>query len=204
VDLYNPLTGKYDNKFVGSKAYYRTPTLVSIWATAPYLHNNSVGEYNADPSIAGRMTAYEDGMSKLLWPERRDGIRSVKVTTENSALPDLFPLLKNLDPELAAFDFNPALLRIPKGTPLNLLTNINPRDAKSVLQAYIDGVLDGRPKTEFNQLRTINHSKGQAAMVKKMLEVNTCPDFIEDKGHYYGHQLSDADKRALIEYMKYF
>ena len=204
VDLYNPLTGKYDIKFVGAKAYYRTPTLVSIWATAPYLHNNSVGEYNADPSIAGRMTAYEDGMSKLLWPERRDGIRSVKVTTENSTLPDLFPLLKNLEPELAAFDFNPALLRIPKGTPLNLLTNINPRDAKSILQAYIDGVLDGRPKTEFNQLRTINHSKGQAAMVKKMLEVSTCPDFIEDKGHYYGHQLSDADKRALIEYMKYF
>jgi hypothetical protein len=35
------------------------------------------------------------------------------------------------------------------------------------------------------------------------LEV-TSPDFIEDKGHYYGHQLSDEDKRALIEYMKYF
>jgi hypothetical protein len=34
-------------------------------ATAPYLHNNSVGEYNGDPSIAGRMAGYEDGMSKL-------------------------------------------------------------------------------------------------------------------------------------------
>ena len=31
-----------------------------------------------------------------------------------------------------------------------------------------------------------------------------CPDFIEDKGHYYGHDLSDQDKRALIEYIKYF
>lgn len=40
IDLYNPLTGKYDLKFAGPKAYYRTPTLVSIWATAPYLHNN--------------------------------------------------------------------------------------------------------------------------------------------------------------------
>jgi len=204
VDLYNPLTGKYDINFVGSKAYYRTPTLVSIWATAPYLHNNSVGEFNGDPSIAGRMAAYEDGMSKLLWPERRLGIGSVKVTTEDSSLPDLFPLLKNLDPELAAFDFNSELLRIPKGTPINLLTNINPRDAKSVLQAYIEGVLDGRPTAEFNQLRTINHTKGQAALVKRMLAVSTCPDFIEDKGHYYGHQLSDEDKRALIEYMKYF
>jgi hypothetical protein len=24
------------------------------------------------------------------------------------------------------------------------------------------------------------------------------------EGHYYGHDLSDEDKRALIEYMKYF
>jgi hypothetical protein len=204
VDLYDPLTGKYDIKFSGAKSYYRTPTLVSIWATAPYLHNNSVGEYNGDPSIAGRMAAYEDGMIKLLWPERRLGIRSVKVTSEDSGLPDLFPVLKNLDPALAAYDFDPALLRVPAGTPLNLLTNINPRDAKAVLQAYIDGVLDGRPKDQFNQLRTINAAKGQAALVRKLLEVNTCPDFIEDKGHYYGHQLSDEDKRALIEYMKYF
>jgi hypothetical protein len=204
VDLYNPLTGKYDIKFVGPKAYYRTPTLVSTWATAPYLHNNSVGVYNADPSIAGRMAAYEDGMSKLLWPERRLGIRSMKVTTEDSRLPDLFPVLKNLDPGLAAYDFDAAMLRVPQGTPINLLTNIHPKDAKSVLQAYIDGVLDGRPKDHFNHLRTINAAKGQAALVKKLLEVSTCPDFIEDKGHYYGHQLSDDDKRALIEYMKYF
>jgi hypothetical protein len=87
---------------------------------------------------------------------------------------------------------------------MNLLTNINPRDAKAVLQAYIDGVLDGHPKDQFNQLLTVNAAKGQTALVKKMLEVSTCPDFIEDKGHYYGHQLSDDDKRALIEYMKYF
>ena len=70
--------------------------------------------------------------------------------------------------------------------------------------AYVDGVLDGRPKAEFNQLRTMNHGKGQAAMLKRLLDVSTCPDFIEDKGHYYGHDLSDEDKPALIEYMKYF
>jgi hypothetical protein len=204
IDLYNPLTGKHDIKFATSKAFYRTPTLVSIWATAPYLHNNSVGEYNGDPSIAGRMAAYEDGMSKLLWPERRRGVGSVKVTTEDTKLPDLFSLLKALDPELAAFDFDPELLRVPKGTPINLVLNLHPKDVKSVLEAYILGVLDGRPKAEFNQLRIINHPKGQAAMVKRLLEVNTCPDFIEDKGHYYGHDLSDDDKRALIEYVKYF
>jgi hypothetical protein len=77
-------------------------------------------------------------------------------------------------------------------------------DVKSVLMAYADGVLDGRPKAEFNQLQMINRTKGQAAMLKRLLEVSTCPDFIEDKGHYYGHDMSDEDKRALIEYVKYF
>jgi mono/diheme cytochrome c family protein len=204
IDLYNPLTGKYDHKFTAPKSFYRTPTLVSIWATAPYLHNNSVGEYNGDPSIAGRMAAYEDGMSKLLWPERRQGLASIKVTTEDSKLPDLFPLLKTLDPDLAAFDFDPELLRVPKGTPINLITNVHPKDAKSVLMAYVNGVLDGRPEEEFNKLQSINRGKGQAAMLKRLLEVSTCPDFIEDKGHYYGHDMSDEDKRALIEYVKYF
>jgi hypothetical protein len=204
IDLYNPLTGKYDHKFTAPRSFYRTPTLVSIWATAPYLHNNSVGEYNGDPSIAGRMAAYEDGMSKLLWPEGRQGLASIKVTTEDSKLPDIFPLLKPLDPELAAFDFDPELLRVPKGTPINLITNIHPKDVKSVLLAYVDGVLDGRPKSDFSQLRVVNHAKGRAAMLKRLLDVSTCPDFIEDKGHYYGHDMSDEDKRALIEYMKYF
>jgi hypothetical protein len=204
IDLYNPLTGKYEHKFTAPKGFYRTPTLVSIWATAPYLHNNSVGEYNGDPSIAGRMAAYEDGMSKLLWPERRQGLASIKVTTEDSKLPDLFPLLKTRDPELAAFDFDPELLRVPKGTPINLITNVHPKDAKSVLMAYVNGVLDGQPKEEFNKLQTINRGKGQAAMLKRLLEVSTCPDFIEDKGHYYGHHISYEDKRALIKYVKYF
>src|SRR5215467_11712380 len=131
------------------------------------------------------MAAYEDGMSKLLWPERRRSVGSMKVTTEDSRFPDLFPLLKTLDPEFGAFEFDAELMRVPKGTPINLLTNVH-------------------PKAEFSRLQAINHAKGQAAMLRRLLEVSTCPDFIEDKGHYYGHDLSDEDKRALIEYIKYF
>lgn len=55
----------------GGPGYYRVPTLVSIWATAPYLHNNSVGLFNNDPSVKGRLEAFDDGIRKLLWPERR-------------------------------------------------------------------------------------------------------------------------------------
>jgi len=39
--------------------------------------------------------------------------------------------------------------------------------------------------------------------MEKLVEVNMCPDFIEDRGHTYGRELSDDYKRALIEYLKY-
>ena len=205
IPLYNPLTGKHDIKFTAHKSFYRTPTLVSIWATAPYLNNNSVGIYTGDPSIAGRMAAYEDGMTKLLWPETRLGTKSILVTTEDSTLPDLFPMLKKLLPEFADLpDLDLDLLRVPKGTPINLLMNVHPKDIKAVLQAYVDGVLQGQPRTKFSELRIKNRDAALQRMMEKLLEVNMSPDFIEDRGHTYGHDLSDQDKQALIEYMKYF
>ena len=205
IPLYNPLTGRHDIKFEAPRSFYRTPTLVSIWATAPYLHNNSVGVYTGDPSIAGRMVAYEDGMAKLLSPELRLNTSSIKVTTEDSMLPDLFPILKAVLPEFADLpDLNVGLLRVPKGTPINLIMNVHPGDVKAVLQAYVDGVLQGAPRQKFAELRAQNHSVALQQMTGKLLEVNVSPDFIEDRGHTYGHALSDQDKRALIEYMKYF
>jgi hypothetical protein len=43
-----------------------------------------------------------------------------------------------------------------------------------------------------------------ANLVPDLIKANKCPDFIEDKGHYFGTELPDADKRALIEYLKTF
>ena len=205
IPLYNPLTGKHDIKFTAKKLFYRTPTLVSVWATAPYLHNNSVGLYNGDPSLAARMAAYQDGMTKLLWPERRLGVGSMVVTTEESTLPDFFPMLIKAMPE---FSDLPGLdlvrVTVPKGTPVNLLMNLHAKDVKTVFQAYVDGVLQGQPRAKFAELRAENHDTAIRRMMEKMLEVNVCPDFIEDRGHTYGSQLSDDDKKALIEYIKYF
>ncbi len=55
----------------GGVGFYRVPTLVSIWNTAPLLHNNSLGTFNRDPSLDGRLDAFDDAIRKLLWPERR-------------------------------------------------------------------------------------------------------------------------------------
>src|SRR4051794_35642626 len=205
IPLYNPLNGKHDIKFTAKKLFYRTPTLVSIWATAPYLHNNSVGIYNGDPSVGGRMAAYEDGMTKLLSPERRLGVGSMLVTTQDSKLPDFFPMLMKMMPEfsdLPGLDLD--LINVPKRTPINLIMNLHAKDVKAVLQAYVDGVLQGQPREKFAELRKKNHGQGHRRLMEKLLEVNMCPDFIEDRGHTYGRELSDEDKRALIEYVKHF
>jgi hypothetical protein len=80
IPIYNPYKpGKADVTFNdsfaapgGGRGYYRPASLVSIWATAPYLHNNSVGIFNGDPSVKGRMEAFEDGIRKLLVQARKD------------------------------------------------------------------------------------------------------------------------------------
>ena len=67
----------------GGPGFYRPATLLSVWATAPYLHNNSLGLFNNDPSVAGRMSAFQDGMEKLLWPEKR-----LESSSYNEATPE--------------------------------------------------------------------------------------------------------------------
>ncbi|RYZ64633.1 MAG: hypothetical protein EOP05_21755 [Proteobacteria bacterium] len=200
--LYNPLTGKYDIHYKGHAAFYRTPTLVSIWATAPFFHNNALGKYNGDPSVKGRVEAYQDAAEKLLWPERRLGIKTVKVADAPTSLPAIFSGLK---PDLKEKfdDMKLEILEFPKGTPVNLLMGIHPEHLPAILTAYMGGVLAGKPRTEFPSLVNTRREAGIEAVKRKLLELNTCPDFVEDRGHYYGSKLNDKEKRALIEYMKW-
>jgi hypothetical protein len=53
--------------------------------------------------------------------------------------------------------------------------------------------------------------KNFANLVKPLLELSKCPDFVVNRGHYFGTDrfkeepgLSDDDKRALIEFLKTF
>jgi hypothetical protein len=41
-------------------------------------------------------------------------------------------------------------------------------------------------------------------LVDPLLAVSKCPDFIVNRGHLFGTTLPDADKRALIEFLKTF
>jgi hypothetical protein len=89
---------------------------------------------------------------------------------------------------------------IPKGTPINLIGNLDPDLGQLiVLQAKIGKALV--------KIHAMNLSPEEATAeltkaVPELLAANKCPDFIEDKGHYFGTDLPDSDKRALIEYLK--
>ncbi len=51
ITVYDPFTGKplpYKMP-AGGRGYTRVPSLISLWATAPYLLNNSVGKFEASP-----------------------------------------------------------------------------------------------------------------------------------------------------------
>ena len=38
----------------------------------------------------------------------------------------------------------------------------------------------------------------------QLFSLSKCPDYIVNRGHYFGSQLSDADKKALIAFLKTF
>ncbi|HTV03390.1 MAG TPA: hypothetical protein VMF13_22760 [Luteitalea sp.] len=110
--LYNPR--KPDDPLdveIKAGGYYRTPSLVSMWATAPYLHNNALGTFVKDPSVAGRMASFTDSVEKLLWPEKRLGVQSIIVTSVPSEL------------KVTGRD---RPVQIPAGTPVDLIARVDP------------------------------------------------------------------------------
>ena len=67
----------------GGVGFYRPASLVSVWTSAPLLHNNSLGLFNNDPSVDGRLIAFDDAMRKLLWPAKR-----LESSSYNEATPE--------------------------------------------------------------------------------------------------------------------
>jgi hypothetical protein len=73
VTVHNPVTGKAEQFAMpaGGRGYSRPATLISLWSSAPFLLNNSVGRFDSDPSTAGRMRSFDDSIRQLLWPKTR-------------------------------------------------------------------------------------------------------------------------------------
>jgi hypothetical protein len=78
-------------------------------------------------------------------------------------------------------------LRIPAGTPIDLVARVDPREVSSIARS-----------------RLVLNLLSDRRLFNGLIKRNQAPDFVLDRGHLYGTDLSDEDKRALIEFLKTF
>jgi hypothetical protein len=177
------------------------------------------------------MASFNDSIEKLLWPEKRDGnleivtdkgkkLRAqVDVTTTRSYLmisrgflPDFLQVLVNPLHRWLPWLFGDKGIKIGPiraGMPVNMLANID-MDKKEQVVWILLKIAKGQ--TALPQDATDEDVKKVFAnVVQPLLDVNKCPDFVVNRGHYFGTDyslkrvgLSDDDKRALIEFIKTF
>jgi len=240
ITVYNPVDGTPSQYEMpgGGRGYVRPASLTSLWSSAPFLQNNSVGHFNGDPSVAGRLKAFNDGIAEMLWPEKRDtdpaigaripGPSKILRTTVRSYirvpagyLPGELDFVAGswgawlhlVAPWLFSETGNVEIGPIPAGTPINLIANINPlSDTTRLKDRVAHTVKLAKVVLELkNDLKSLsaNATDDEARAVfdkhvPDLLSVSKCPDFIVNKGHYFGSNLSDDDKHALIEFLKTF
>ncbi len=166
----------------------------------------------------------------MLWPDRRDKdpvlgdkVRGVIDRTTATSwlriptgyLPDALKASQRLlNLAVPVFDQNGIEIGpIPQGTPVDLLANFDPlpespnlgerlKHDKAVVAAILKLVHDLRalPKgATDDQARKVFANVGE-----QLFALSKCPDYVVNRGHYFGSKLSDADKNALIAYLKTF
>jgi hypothetical protein len=233
INIYNPYTGassKYPMP-AGGRGYTRVPSLVSIWSTAPFFLNNSLGEFRWSGSVDDRMASFNDSIEQLLWPEKRDGniefttdigkkMRGqVDVTTARSYLlvsrgylPGFLQALMDPLHRWLPWLVGEQGIRIGPiraGMPVNILANIDLDKKDQVRKILLETAkdLEALPQDASDE----DARKAFANLVPPLLAVSKCPDFVVNRGHYFGTDysfkrtgLGDEDKRALIEFIKTF
>jgi len=233
----------------GGRGYTRVPSLIALWSTAPFLLNNQLGQTYGDPSVEGRLKVFDEAIRQLLWPEMRlmdKGFKGHIVRTSarsfveipkvaipawvNSALklaPD--DLLKSVTSSDGEIRVGP----IPQGFPINLAANFQPpSDLKTWAERKAQLELIKTLADRFLAMRgSFDPAADDAEQLKwlaqfgpEMLALSKCPDFVVNRGHYFGTAefnetaglsddekafgtepvLSDDDKTALIEFLKTF
>lgn len=238
IKIRHPVTGKESDYALpaGGRGYIRPASLVSLWSTAPFLQNNTIGRFGDDPSVKARMDRFEDAIEQMLWPEKRKkddiftgedgpGVGVIDRMTADSWLdvaagyvPDyLRPLISashRVLPFIGGTGGSLSIGPFPKGTPVGLISNMD----------LLGADLSDAERREHRRklLALLKHLKAElktgqpfadvvAKLTDDMLAVSKCKDLVVNKGHYFGTSyfaeepgLNDADKRALIAFLKTF
>jgi hypothetical protein len=240
ITWYHPYSGE-PRRFTmpaGGRGYTRPPSLISLWSTAPFLLNNTMGRFEESPSVEARMRSFNDSIHKMLWPEDRDqdsllgskipgvidrvgdrppagpGQERVYLKASAGYLPEF--LQQTLGAQRVLFpslfsDEGIQIGPIPPGTPIGLLSNLAllPDEAARFPEhAAKVGALVVRLLERLHKLGPdATNDQARAAfrdIVDDLLELSKCPDLVVNRGHLFGTTLPDADKLALIEFLKTF
>jgi len=195
----------------GGRGYIRPASLVSLWSTSPFLQNNTVGYFEEDPSVDGRMSAFNDAIWQMLYPQlrRRDALFATappagagiidRITTDsyldvpkNYLPPFLRPfvsLSRALVPAIGGKGASISIGPFPEGFPIGLITNTDMLGADLAgpeRQAHtrkLLALLDRALKALKSEkdFRVIANT-----LVDDLLAVSKCKDFVVNKGHYFG------------------
>jgi hypothetical protein len=252
------------------RGYFRPASLISLWSTAPYLSNNSVGHednlyhYNYskatddpyktaaeqcpstnpdDPSlpcVENRLRQFDRSIHEMLYPERRRGDpithapgymyrttapSCLKVPAEivTEQIPGASSVLHWIAPWAFQKDGGLALGPLPKEFPINTLANTKllPDNDEPDMLAHLWGLARATPTivSAFSQLGGTCSAEELAdpatepradrvvretGLLDTLTSISKCPDYIVNRGHYFGADLPAPDKEALIEYLKHF
>jgi hypothetical protein len=185
------------------------------------------------------MRVFNASIAQMLWPEKRqpDALLGSKVpgtidrTTTRSYIkipigfqPDILrPLsgpLHDLLKKIVEADGTISIGPIPAGMPVNLLANLRPlpetTDPAQIL-AHTGQLIELLVKLKLDLLAMPPSASDEelhkiySNLREPLLKLNKCPDFVVNRGHYFGNTqiadesaLSDDEKNALIEFIKTF
>jgi mono/diheme cytochrome c family protein len=233
ITVYDPFTGAPQQYAMpaGGRGYTRVPSLISAWSTAPFLLNNSVGPFDPNPAVDSRMAVFQASITQMLWPDRRakDPVLGDKVpgvidrTTAASYLrvpagylPGYVRASLDTLGMIAPAVFNEGGIEIgpiPSGMPVDLIANLallpetdNIKDRlahdKDVADLVVHLLRD--LKSLPGNATEAQASTAFADLGKRLFALSKCPDYVVNRGHYYGSSLPDSDKQALIAFIKTF
>jgi hypothetical protein len=205
----------------GGRGYTRPASLVSLWSTAPFLQNNTVGHFEASPSVDARMRSFQDSIEQMLWPERREkdsilfanesgpGVGLIQRTTAPSTIwvpvgyvPDPLRPLLGIGQRLFPLFFRNGSIEIgpiPQGVPVNLVANLDllgldltPSERASHFKMLLDLLARAKHDLKRNQNVFADNT-----FVEQLWNVSKCKDLVVNKGHYFGTDYLKSEEPGL-------
>jgi hypothetical protein len=225
----------------GGRGYMRNVSLVNVWATAPFMHNNAIGPeicgkpvnkdndfqraryvgpdgkllpeqpdcVRYDPTVDGRFDLYKRSMHELLHPKERGSKRTL--TNADLVLDvGIRPLDGKTEKPLGGF----GQVRIAAGASAGFLNGLEykalvgdlflakrrpealEKAGRKALQPTLLEIADEVLK---NPSRFVEILREKRDFLSANYE--TCTQEIENEGHRFGEDLSEADKKALTAFL---